>query len=105
VDVPPPAPPAAAASDRPRPSLGTIPDMTDEPGGVRVSGVRAGSAAETAGMRAGDILVGIGTATIANLQDFQDALMQHAAGDRVEIRYKRGDQVIAVTVTLGGRPN
>ena len=103
VDVAPPPPPVAA-SGRGRPSLGTIPDMAEEPGGVRLSGVRAGSPADSAGMRAGDILVGIGQSTIANLQDFQDALMTHSAGDRVEIRYRRGDQLIRVMVTLGGRP-
>jgi C-terminal processing protease CtpA/Prc len=103
VDVPPPPPPATAASGRPRPTLGTIPDMTDEPGGVRLTGVRAGSPAETAGLRAGDVLIGIGDAVISNLQDFQNALMQHQAGEQVAIRYKRGDQVITVTVTLGGR--
>ena len=31
--------------------LGTIPDMTDNPGGVRLLGVRAGSPAEKAGLR------------------------------------------------------
>ena len=103
VDVPPPAP--VASGGRPRPSLGTIPDMSDEPGGVRLSGVRAGSAADSAGMRAGDVLTGIGTHTITNLQDFQNALMAHAAGDRVEIRWRRGTETMAVTVTLGGRPN
>jgi peptidase M28-like protein/PDZ domain-containing protein len=101
VDLPPPAP--RAGSDRPRPSLGTIPDMTDEPGGVRLSGVRAGSPADSAGMREGDVLIGIGDATIANLEDFQSALLAHAAGDRVEIRYRRGDQVIRVMVTLAAR--
>ena len=104
VDVAPPPPPAAATAGRARPSLGTIPDMGSEPGGVLLSGVRTGSAADSAGMRAGDVLVGIGDATITNLQDFQDALMTHNAGDRVEIRYKRGDQLIRVMVTLGGRP-
>lgn len=104
VDVPPPPPPAPVAAGRGRPSLGTIPDMAEEPGGVRLSGVRAGSPADSAGMRAGDILVGIGEATIASLQDFQNALMAHSAGDRVEIRYRRGDQLIRVMVTLGGRP-
>ncbi len=105
VDVPPPAPPAVAASGRPRPSLGTIPDMSDEPGGVRLTGVRAGSTADSAGMRAGDILVGLGEMEIRNLQDFQNALMAHAAGDRVEIRFRRGDQLIRVMATLGGRAN
>jgi aminopeptidase N len=103
VDVPPPAPPVAATSGRPRPSLGTIPDMTDEPGGVRLSGVRGGSPADSAGMREGDILIGIGEHAIANLQDFQNALMAHAAGDRVELRWRRGDEVMRFVVVLGGR--
>jgi hypothetical protein len=103
VDVPPPAP--TATSGRPRPSLGTIPDMSDEPGGVKLSGVRTGSAADSAGMRAGDVLIGIGDSTITNLQDFQNALMSHAAGDTVEVRWKRGDQVMKQRVRLGGRAN
>jgi hypothetical protein len=103
VDVPPPALPVAATSGRARPSLGTIPDMTDEPGGVRLSGVRGGSPADSAGMREGDILIGIGEHTIANLQDFQNALMAHAAGDRVEIRWRRGGETMRATVTLAGR--
>ncbi len=105
VDLPPPAPTAASASGRPRPSLGTIPDMSDEPGGVKLSGVRTGSAAESAGMRAGDVLVGLGDSTIANLQDFQNALMAHSAGDSVEVRWKRGDQLMRSRVRLGGRAN
>jgi len=105
VDVPPPAPVATAPSGRPRPSLGTIPDMSSEPGGVLLSGVRPGSAADSAGMRAGDVLIGLGTHTITSLQDFQNALVAHAAGDRVEVRYRRGTETIAVMVTLGGRAN
>jgi hypothetical protein len=103
VDVPRPAP-VAAASGRPRPSLGTIPDMSDEPGGVRLSGVRSGSPADSAGLRAGDILIGLGAHPIANLEDFQNALMAHAAGDRVEVRFRRGTETRSVMVTLGGRP-
>jgi len=103
VDVPPPPPPAAAASGRSRPSLGTIPDMTDEPGGVRLSGVRSGSPADSAGMREGDVLIGLGDHAIANLQDFQNALMEHAAGDQVELRWRRGDQEMHFTVVLAAR--
>ncbi len=103
VDVPPPAPPVAATSGRARPSLGTIPDMTDEPGGVRLSGVRGGSPADAAGMRTGDILIGLGAHAIANLQDFQNALMAHAAGDTVELRWRRGEETMRFTVVLTPR--
>ena len=101
VDAPPPAP--AASGGGGRPSLGTIPDMASEPGGVLLQGVRAGSPAETAGIRAGDILIGIGTHTIANLQDFQNALSSYHAGDRVDVRVRRGEQTLTFAVTLGGR--
>ncbi len=102
VDLPAPAP-TASGDGRPRPTLGTIPDMSDEPGGVKLSGVRTGSPADSAGLRGGDVLIGIGGMVIANLQDFQNALMQHRPGDHVEIRFRRGDQTLTVTATLGGR--
>ncbi len=101
VDAPPPAPAAAGSGERPY--LGTIPDMTDEPGGVRLSGVRSGSPAETAGLREGDILIAIGDMPIANLQDFQNALVAHRPGDSVEIRFRRGAQTLSATVVLGRR--
>jgi len=100
VDAPPPAPVATATG--PRPLLGTIPDMTDEPGGVRLSGVRAGSPADSGGLQAGDVLTGLGGMPITSLQDFQNALMAHKPGDRVEIRFRRGTQNMSVQVTLGG---
>jgi hypothetical protein len=102
VDAPPPAPPAAAGPGG-RPVLGTIPDMTDEPGGVRLSGVRPGTPADSAGLRAGDVLIGLGGHEIGNLQDFQNALVAHRPGDRVEVRFRRDDQVMSVMVTLAGR--
>ena len=102
VDLPAPAQ-TASGEGRTRPTLGTIPDMSDEPGGVKISGVHSGSPADSAGLRGGDVLLGLGGMTIANLQDFQNALMQHRPGDRVEIRFRRGDSTLTVTATLGGR--
>ena len=101
VDAPPPAAPATSTGARP--SLGTIPDMGSEPGGVLLQGVRSGSPADLAGIRAGDVLVGMGPHTIANLQDFQNALSSYHAGDTVEVRVRRGALVIPISVVLGGR--
>jgi C-terminal processing protease CtpA/Prc len=101
VDAPPPMAPATSTGTRP--TLGTIPDMGSEPGGVLLQGVRSGSPAELAGIRAGDVLVGMGPHTIANLQDFQSALSSYHAGDTVEVRVRRGTQVVPITVVLGGR--
>ena len=95
------APPVVASGERPW--LGTIPDMTSEPGGVVLSGVMAGSPAETAGLKAGDVLTAIGADTVASLVDFQNALVKHHPGDTVAIRLRRGDQTLTLPVTLGRR--
>ncbi len=83
--------------------LGSIPDMTGEPGGVRLSGVRTGSPADSGGIRAGDIIIGIGADTVANLNDMQNALVRHHPGETVDIRVRRGDQTLTLTVKLGRR--
>jgi Peptidase family M28/PDZ domain len=85
--------------------LGTIPDMTESPGGVRLAGVRSGSPAEKAGLMAGDILVRIGDRDIPDLQAMTDALRSHRAGDEIEIAYLRNGARQAVRATLGTRSN
>ncbi len=83
--------------------LGTIPDMTDSPGGVQLSGVRTGSPADQAGLRAGDIITRIGSHEVPDLQAMTDALREHKAGDVVEIRIRRGADILALKATLGTR--
>jgi hypothetical protein len=85
--------------------LGTIPDMTGSGGatGVRITGVRAGSPAEQAGLQAGDVITAIGGKGIANLFDMTDALRSHDAGDTVVIAVKRDGVERLVTAVLGRR--
>jgi Zn-dependent M28 family amino/carboxypeptidase len=83
--------------------LGTIPDMTSSPGGVRITGVRAGSPAEQAGLKGGDIITAIGAKTVANLFDMTDALRSHQPGDTVTIVAKRDSAAVRVTAVLGKR--
>lgn len=85
--------------------LGTIPDMSENPGGVMLSGVRAGSPAEQAGLATGDILVRIGSKSVPDLQAMTDALRSHKAGDDVEVEFIRDGAHKTVRVTLGTRPN
>jgi S1-C subfamily serine protease len=77
--------------------------MTENPGGVRITGVRAGSPAEKAGLTEGDILVRIGDKPIPDLQAMTDALRRHKAGDVVEIEYIREGARRTVAVTFGTR--
>jgi len=83
--------------------LGTIPDMTGSPGGVRITGVRAGSPAEQAGLKAGDVITAIGAKVVVNLYDMTEALRSHQAGDSVVIVVKRDGAEQRVTAILGKR--
>ena len=83
--------------------LGTIPDMSESPGGVRISGTRSGSPAEQAGILAGDIITAIGPKVVANLYDMTDALRSHQPGDTVVIVVQRDTTKLQLTAVLGRR--
>lgn len=83
--------------------LGTIPDMSESPGGVRLSGVTPGSPADHAGLKGGDILVQLGDQTIKNLYDMTDALRAHKPGETVVVVYLRDGRRIETKATLGKR--
>jgi Zn-dependent M28 family amino/carboxypeptidase len=98
-DIPRPAAPKGGT----RAWLGTIPDMTGSPGGVRLTGVTAGSPAADAGLQAGDILIKLGDFDIANLNDMQNALVTYKPGDVVQVTVRRGEDTKTLTVTLRSR--
>ncbi|HEV8266012.1 MAG TPA: M20/M25/M40 family metallo-hydrolase [Gemmatimonadales bacterium] len=103
-----PRPPAAAGgsgSGGYGAYLGTIPDMTGSPGGVRITGVRVGSPAEQAGLKAGDVITVIGAKAVANLYDMTEALRSHQAGDTVAIVVTRDGADVRLTAVLGKRPS
>ena len=83
--------------------LGTVPDMSDNPGGVRLTAVRASSPAERAGLRGDDIITRIGDMDVPDLQAMTDALRAHKPGDVVDIVVRRGDSTVTVRATLGQR--
>ena len=105
VEVPPPSHAIGTMTSAPAYGtyLGTIPDMTDNPGGVRLLGVRAGSPAEKAGLRGDDIITRIGDMEIPDLQAMTNALRSHEPGDTVSIVIRRGDKVTTLRATLGTR--
>jgi Peptidase family M28/PDZ domain len=96
-------PKAATGGDGYGAYLGTIPDMSESPGGVRLSGVRPGSPADQAGLKGGDILVQLGDQTIKNLYDMTDALRAHQPGETVVVVYLRDGRRIESKATLGKR--
>ncbi len=106
VNAPPPSHAAGPAAVTPGYGayLGTIPDMAGgDSRGVRISGVRAGSPAEAAGLKADDVITKIGDLDVPDLQAMTTALRAHKPGDKVEIRVLRGEQSLLLTATLGTR--
>jgi S1-C subfamily serine protease len=70
---------------------------------VQLSGVRPGSPAERAGLRAGDTIVRFGGVRVTNLEDLVYALRAKRAGDTVEVVYRRDGQEQASLATLEQR--
>jgi S1-C subfamily serine protease len=84
-----------------RPYFGSIPDFgVESPGGYAISGVTKGGPAEVGGLKAGDIIIKFGDTKIAGLDDFDGALRQHRAGDKVPVRVKRDGKEVPLEVTL-----
>ncbi|HEX8297399.1 MAG TPA: M28 family peptidase [Chthoniobacteraceae bacterium] len=83
--------------------LGTIPDYTTEGKGVKISGVRAGSPAEKAGLQGGDVIVELGAQKIANIYDYTYALDAVKIGEPVKVSAQRNEQQLELTITPEAR--
>jgi len=72
-----------------RVSLGTIPDYAAQVDGLQLAGVRAGSPAELAGLRKGDVIQKVGARTIHNLDDFMATFGELTPGESVAVALLR----------------
>jgi aminopeptidase YwaD len=84
--------------------FGSIPDYAAMVEGVQLNGVREGSPADKAGLKAGDIIVKFGDLTVKSVQDYTVALSGHKPGDVVKIVVQRGKETVTLTATLAARP-
>ena len=85
--------------------LGSIPDMAapENVKGLKLTGVRAGSPADSGGLKAGDIIVEFGGKAVEDLQTYSDALYAHNPGDVVSVVVMRGSERVRLSVKLGRR--
>lgn len=85
--------------------VGTIPDYSDNPKGLRLSGVRTDGPADKAGIQGGDIMVKFGDIDIKTIYDYTYALGKYRPGETVDVVVLRGDNDEKVTlhVTLEKR--
>jgi serine protease Do len=68
--------------------------------GVYIAQVYAGSPAERAGLRSGDIITRIGDVTLDNENPYTNALYRYAPGDTVDLVVVRNGDELEVEVTL-----
>jgi hypothetical protein len=95
----PAAPPAPAGGGR-RVTFGTVPDFGFAGPGLRLDGTTAGSPAEKAGLKKGDVLVRVGGKAVESLRGFSEILKDLAPGQTVDVVYQRdgAERTAAVTV-------
>ena len=79
-------------------------DLGTTAGGALIQSVTSSGPAASAGLRSGDVVTRIGSATIKGTNDLVAAVAAHAPGDRVQVTVKRGSGTKTVTVTLGTQP-
>jgi hypothetical protein len=84
--------------------LGSIPDMAagDAPG-LRLSGVRAGSPADLAGLKPGDVIVVFDRKPVKDLYEYSNALYARKPGDEVDIVVQRDGKRVTLHAKLGRR--
>jgi S1-C subfamily serine protease len=71
---------------------------------VRLGSVVPGSAAEKAGLRAGDVLVRLAEAGLHGFADLREQLGRRRPGETVRLVYLREGLDHATSVTLDARP-
>ncbi|GDX82080.1 hypothetical protein LBMAG42_38910 [Deltaproteobacteria bacterium] len=86
--------------------FGSVPDYTAmeaATGGVKLSDVRAGSPAEKAGLKKGDVIVGMAGVGVANLYDMTFVLREHKPGETIDVIVRRDGAELRLRATLAQR--
>lgn len=68
--------------------------------GVYVTGLNPGGAAETAGIKEGDVITAIAGAPVTNIPELQELVGRYRPGDKVEVNVIRNNKEILVPVIL-----
>ena len=74
-------------------------------GGAKVDSVVSGSPADSAGLKAGDVITAIGGKQISTADDLTAAMNVYKPGDKATVTAHRGGSTKSISVTFGTRPS
>ena len=80
--------------------LGIATEESDSLRGVIVTKVRENSAADAAGLRAGDRIVSLGGQLVANRGSMESEVAKHQLGDELRLQFVRDKELIVTDMTL-----
>jgi Tol biopolymer transport system component len=84
--------------------LGTIPDYSQgDIKGVKLSGVAEDGPAGKAGVKGGDVILGLGDKQILNIYDYTEAMADLKVGEETTITVLRGSDEQTMKITPGSR--
>ena len=84
--------------------LGVTVGDTTSGSGAQIESVKAGTPADTAGLKAGDVITAVGSTPITSADDLTAAISARAPGDKVTLTITRNGTTKSIDVTLGTRP-
>lgn len=73
-------------------------------GGIKIGQIIPDTPAQRGGLKADDIILELDGKKYTEVPDFIDAVGNYRPGDKVTLRYRRGDVVDQMDLTLGKRP-
>jgi hypothetical protein len=83
--------------------VGTIPDYSSQAEGMEITGVKAGSPAEKAGLQGKDVIIKFGKHDIKNVYDYTYALAEYKPGEEVDVIVKRNGETMNLKLVCGSR--
>lgn len=84
-------------------STGSIPDFAYTGTGVKIASVIAGSAGETAGLQAGDIIIELDGVKTDDLKAYSDLLKKYQPNDVINLKVLRENEEVEIPLKLGER--
>jgi Do/DeqQ family serine protease len=81
------------------------PDIASQKGisqikGVYVTGLNPGGAAESAGIKEGDVIISVGGNYINNIPELQESVGRYRPGDKVDVKVLRNNKELMIPVIL-----